>query len=234
MPPPNAQLEGIRSKAKILQDSGATEDEISSYVNAAFDEIGVGKEAPPSKGLSGFVQEHINPIKFPVIQGLEDLGQKIKDTAGQSFKNMASFKMPQLGKFQVGAEAMRTVASKIGETAIQAAPFKPSEFAIAAGAEVLPTFLTPKAIAPKIGKAYIENSVPSTPSEIRHAEKYMGKDAADLVLQRPHLGNSRDDILRNSKEGISQIEKQSGRLLRQGGILKSLFLNGKTTNLRPD
>jgi hypothetical protein len=169
----------------------------------------------PSRDISGFVKEHLSPISFPVIRGLEDVGHRVKDVAEKSFGNIVDRPLPEMGDFNLPVAAGRFMASKIGKTAIQAAPFTPSEFSIAAGAELAPVALTPNKIAPKLGKSYLENSIPSSSGEIRHATKYGEKTAAELVLERPRLGNSRDEILENSKKGISEIEKQVQKKLDQ-------------------
>lgn len=152
---------------------------------------------------------------FNPLLGLEKHGRRIK-VAGlapiEKGMDIAASTPLKFGYPKTGAAIMAANELFFKPGLRTLTPFTPSEFGNLGSMAMVPP-VTGKPISPKLGKAYMESIIPSSPSEIRHAQKYLKKDAADLVLERPHLGNSRSEILKNSRSGIEDFEgKIKGKL----------------------
>ena len=195
------------ARIRIISPDGKSATVPEENLQKALDR-GFRLEKKDSQSLSSFTKEHISPVSFPVINKLEELGGQVKDVATESFRNISQKPLPQLPReLQVPVEAFRQMGSIIGETAIQSSPFTPSEFAIGLGAELLPLALArSKGIYPTHGKAIMEETIPSTPKEIRKATRTDTKTAADRVLELPKSGSSRAEILKNSRQEITNLE----------------------------
>ena len=132
---------------------------------------------------------------YELMPQQEKAGAMVKEEAGNILGDIPSNSM-------VGG------ALKFGVNMI---PFEPSSLvlpALSKTTNLIRGLVPPTAIAGRYGKALVENRIPSSAKEIRHAERYGGKDAADLVIERPQLGNSRSAIKENSIKGIEDIEVQ--------------------------
>lgn len=221
----DAQLNLIKTRAKTLEQSGATPDEIASYVDKAMTEIGVPGGAPdagggaamaaPSLGskVKDFVMGHINPTKFPVISGLEDLGTGVKDAARSSLNRIIQTpKIPNLGnpKLQIGAEIARQGVGMLGDTALAAAPFTPSEFAMAIGSELLPGALFEGigSRAAKFQKNVGDEFVKEAPKSRLKAIKKGDPSLGEKFIRDTNLPGNTGEAFDESAKMVNQFEDQ--------------------------
>ena len=218
-----SQLNLIQQRARILEKAGATPDEIASYVDKAMTEIGMpGGEAEaapamaaPSLGekVQSFALEHINPTKFPVISKLEELGTGVKDAARSSLSNIIQTpQIPKLGnpKLQIAAEAGRQMAGLMGDAAISAAPFTPSEFAMAIGSELLPTALfsgmgkRAAKLEKNIGDEFVKEAPKSRLKSIKKGEPSLG----ERFIRDTDLPGNTSEAFDESAKVINDFEDQ--------------------------
>ena len=174
----------IKSPTLASRASEAVKNVTNYPLGLPVNPVSMGKEI--SKGVA--------PAYYEMMPRMEKGGAMVKEVAGNILGNIPS-------NANVGA------AVKFGTNLV---PFEPSSFMAYLGPlamkgiqSILPGA---EALAPSYGKALMENRVPSTAREIRYAERYGGKTAADLINERPNLGNSRAEILKNSRVGIESLE----------------------------
>lgn len=149
---------------------------------------------------------------YEMMPRMEKAGADVKEAAG----NVLGF---------LPSDANVGAAVKFGTNLL---PFEPSSFSSMAGPNLLRALrgIMPaeSAISPGYGKALMENRIPSSAAELRHAEKYGGKTAADIVIENSKLGGSRAEILNNARRGIETLEDQ----------IQSKIKNVSSSKVNPD
>ncbi len=234
-----SQLNLIKTRARILQTSGATEQEIASYVDTAMTEAGMPGGEPaaeptapagapkPASSLAGsilqkgteFVKNHFNPLKLPILSEnsgltstLENAGMNVKDVTQKSLRNAAM--KPSTGmlppSLRAPAEAARQVGTMFGEGAIQAAPFTPSEFAMAIGSELAPgvIFSGLGKRAAKFQKNIGDEFIKEAPKARLKAIKYGEPSLGEKFIRETKLPGNTSEAFDESAKMVNELEDQ--------------------------
>lgn len=139
-------------------------------------------------------------IYFELMPQMERGGAAVKEAAGNVLGAMPDNSL-------VGG------ATKFG---VGLLPFEPSSFAGYIGTPALAALRAgagKSGILPEYARSQVEAVVPSSPLEIKAAEKsslFGGgrKTAAQKIIDRPELGNTRREIIENAQSGIERTQME--------------------------
>ena len=134
-----------------------------------------------------------SPLQSKIGLGLETAGKRVKEAASESVGNIMKSRYPK-------TEA----AIRFG---IESAPFTPSEFAVAAGGEMLPSLAIPIAkkyekVSSAIATKYLGTDIKLLQKELRTGQEKL----SEKFLKNKTLTGSREEVANQADEIVNQFE----------------------------